>query len=280
MLYLTFAILSGVITAAVMKASETAGRSSVAVALVNYCIAALVMFAAWVAHGGVPLSLITVVCGIYGGITWTFGLVLSMVAIRLFGVAISAAVGRVGIVLPIVLSIAIWLEIPSVVQVVGIALAVVAITFLSLRVVLKGRGVRWRDMLVLLGLWVVAGAAQFASKLYAQVCPQDEKSGYLVVLFVVACCISFTWLKLLRGAIRRGDIAYGVGVGVPNSIGGFFLVSSLHVLPGIVVFPTLGAARVLLVALLGVLFWRERLGVKGAIGIAAAIAALILVNLR
>ena len=278
--YLVLAVFSSVTVAAMIKASETAGRNRVSVALVNYCAAAVLMFVLWITRGAPPTSGITVACGIYAGVTWVVSLILMMFAIRVIGLAISAAIVRIAVVLPVLLSVLVWSEMPGALQVTGICLAAAAIFLLSLKVVRKEKGFHWPHVLLVLGVWTAAGAAQLASKLFAELCPPREKDGYLVVLFLVAFAVTWIWLKFTRRSVGKEDLGFGLGVGVPNALSGFFLVSALHVLPGIVVFPTTAAAGVLLTATLGVLLWKEKLGTRGVLGIAAAVAALVLVNLK
>jgi drug/metabolite transporter (DMT)-like permease len=238
------------------------------------------MFVLWIIRGAVLVSPVTVVCGIYAGITWVVALILIMYSIKLIGIAISSAITRIAVVLPIVLSVFIWMEIPSAWQVIGIALAALAILLLSMKVVRREKKFHWPHVVLVLGVWTAAGMAQLASKLFEEYCPQEEKTGWLVILFLTAFTVTWVWLKIIRRTVERRDLGYGVAVGIPNALSGFFLVSALHLLPAIIVFPTTAAAGVLLTVLLGVAVWREKLGVKGALGIAAAVAALVLVNLK
>ncbi len=280
MLYLVLAIVSSVTMACVIKVSEGAGANRLGVAFVNYCIAAAVCFLLWLAHDAVPTSGLTAACGIFAGITWAVSLILIMYAIRWIGIAISSTVIRIAVVIPIILSILIWSEIPNIVQSAGIALAATAIVLLSLRAVRQEKRFHARDVLVVLAVWFAGGAAEFSNKLYAQVGTQEEKSGFLVVLFLVAAGFTLLWLKGTGKSILKKEFSYGIAVGVPNAFSGLFKVSALQVLPGTIVFPTIAAAGVLLAVLLGVLIWREKLGLKGAVGIAIAVFALILVNLK
>jgi len=280
MLFLVLAVLSSVTVAASIKVSENAGRNRISVALINYCIAAVVMFILWLLHGAVSVSGITVVCGVYAGITWVVALVLMMYAIQRIGIAISSAVVRMAVLLPTILSIVIWFEIPSTLQICGIALAAISILLLSLKVVRHENKFHLPDVIMVLGVWVTSGAAQLASKLYAELCPAREKDGYLVILFIVAFGVAWIWLRITGRTVEKKDLGYGVAVGVPNALSGLFLVSALQVLPGILVYPATAAAGVLLTVILGIALWREKLGIKGALGIAAAIIALVLVNLK
>ncbi len=280
MVYLALAIMTSVTVAVLLKVSEGAGRNRLAVALVNYCAASMLTFILWLLGGAIPMSRITVICGIYAGITWVVSLILMMYAIKLIGVAISSAVIRTGVVLPVILSVALWSEMPGALQVVGIVLAAVAVVMLSLKVVRVERKWHWHYALIMALVWLASGAAQLASKLFAEECHPVEREGYLVVLFLVASGFTWLWLKGTGRSIKMGDLSYGTAVGVPNALTGFFLVTALGVVPGIIVFPTSAAAGVLLTVLFGVTIWREKLGLKGAVGIAIAVLALVLVNLK
>jgi len=278
MLYLALAVMTSVTVAALLKMSEGAGRNRLAVALVNYCAASVLTFVLWLAGGAIPVSRITVIYGVYAGITWVVSLILMMYAIKLIGVAISSAVIRTGVVLPVILSVVIWSEKPGKLQVVGIVLAAVAVVLLSLKVVRVEKKFRWHYALIMALVWLSSGAAQLASKLFAEECHEVEREGYLVILFLVASGFTWLWLKGTGWSVKKEDLSYGTAVGIPNALTGFFLVTALELVPGIVVFPVSAAAGVLLTVLLGMTIWREKLGIKGMIGIAVAVLSLILVN--
>ena len=58
-----------------------------------------------------------------------------------------------------------------------------------------------------------------------------------------------------------------------------FLVLALSVLPGLVVYPAIAAGEVGLMAVAGVVLWKEKVGVRSWLGIALAILALVLIQL-
>jgi drug/metabolite transporter (DMT)-like permease len=280
MLYLALAVMTSVTVANLLKMSEGAGRTRLAVALVNYCVASVFMFTLWILDGAIPVSGMTILYGVYAGITWVVSLILIMYAIKLIGVAISSAVMRTGVALPVVLSVVIWSEKPGRLQILGIALAAIAVVLLSLKIVRVEKKFHWRYALVMALVWLSSGAAQLASKLFAEECHEVEREGYLVILFLVASGFTWLWLRGTQRSVCRKDLSYGIAVGVPNALTGFFLVTALGLVEGIIVYPVSAAAGVLLTALLGVIIWHEKLGLKGAIGIAIAVLSLVLVNLK
>ena len=71
----------------------------------------------------------------------------------------------------------------------------------------------------------------------------------------------------------------GVLLGLPNYFTSHFLLKALSEVPAVVVYPTRGVASIALIALAGVLLFKERLSMRQWISIFAIAAALVLLNL-
>jgi len=68
-------------------------------------------------------------------------------------------------------------------------------------------------------------------------------------------------------------------LGTCNILGNLALLASLDHMPGTVVFPVLQAGIMIVAAGFAALVWRELPGRPGAVGIAVAAAAVVLINL-
>jgi len=66
---------------------------------------------------------------------------------------------------------------------------------------------------------------------------------------------------------------------VGNVVGNGFLLKSLETVPGVIAFPLRDSATIVAVSLLGVLVWKERPGRLGALALAAAAGAVVLMAL-
>ena len=82
-----------------------------------------------------------------------------------------------------------------------------------------------------------------------------------------------------RERIDGKALLFGSLVGIANFFSAKFLLGALGQLPAVVVFPTYSVATMLVVTLVGIVFFRERLGTRQWIAFATVIAALIMLNI-
>ena len=75
------------------------------------------------------------------------------------------------------------------------------------------------------------------------------------------------------------EMGFGVLLGIPNFLSSLFLLKALSTVPGVIAFPSYSVATILVVALAGLLFFRERLTKKQMVGGLLICIALVLLNL-
>jgi len=74
-------------------------------------------------------------------------------------------------------------------------------------------------------------------------------------------------------------LKWGALLGAANLGNYLFLVLALMVLPGLAVYPAVAAGEVGLMAVAGVVLWKEEVGVRSWLGIALTVLALVLIQL-
>ena len=75
------------------------------------------------------------------------------------------------------------------------------------------------------------------------------------------------------------ELGFGLLLGVPNFLSSLFLLKALATVPAVIAFPTYSVATILVVALAGLLIFREKLSKKQVIGSFLICVALVLLNL-
>ena len=75
------------------------------------------------------------------------------------------------------------------------------------------------------------------------------------------------------------EIGYGLALGVPNFFSARLLLKSIEHLPAVLVYPTVSVAIILVVTMVGMIFFKEKLKTRQLAGIAAILVALVLLNL-
>ena len=108
---------------------------------------------------------------------------------------------------------------------------------------------------------------------------QDHKSVFLLVTFSVAFLLSLMVTIKMRRAVTRRDLLTGVLVGIPNLFSSFFLILALERITATVAFPVYGAGTIVVINLVGLLFFKEKLDRTELTALASTVAALILINL-
>ncbi len=279
MTFLALAVLSGTGFALVMRGAQRCGRNVVAVGAINYVVATGLYAALWALGDRVPLSRPTLLIGLAGGACYVMGFLILMRVMSARGVALAAAAERIGVLVPVVMSVVIWGERPTAPQVIGIVLAVAALPLVGLaRTAPTQRGVGRRELAMVLALVITGGGAALAIKGFQMAQLPAERDGYFLVHFGTAMLCAWTAWGLRWRTLRRMDLPFGVALGIFNALVGITLLLALERLPGSVVFPVLSALTLALVTLLATLVWREPLGRLGALGLGLTLVATALIG--
>lgn len=191
------------------------------------------------------------------------------------GVGISGTIAKLGILIPMIFSIVIWKEFPSIIQWVGILLSLVSIVIVNL----SQKSLEKFDVKpTLLFLFIFGGMAEFSSKIYQKYALNDYKDVFLFALFFMAFLVSMLYTFRKKGTIKKKDILTGFAVGIPNLFSSYFLILSLATLKTSVVFPIYSAGSIVLINIGGFLIFKEKITRKNQVAIILTVIALVLIN--
>ncbi|MEM6334941.1 MAG: hypothetical protein AAF752_00140 [Bacteroidota bacterium] len=198
------------------------------------------------------------------------------------GMALATGVMRLSVAIPVAVSWLVFAEVPSGRQTLGLGVAAVAFVLLSWTPAdEQARAERGGKALLALGVLFVMGGMVDTSLKAFDVLMGDVLPGpaFAVVVYGIALGFGVLMVAYRRVKPNQGVIVWGVVLGVFNYGSLFFLLRALRHpdLTGPVLFPLNSIGVVLGAALVGVLFWEERLDRKNWIGLAVAGAALVLI---
>lgn len=209
------------------------------------------------------------------GVLYLLAFVLLQLNIRKNGVVLSAIFQRLGLLVPMVVSVFLFGEMPVPVQAVGFCVAIAAIVLINLE---KEQTVmQFKAGLVLLLL--AGGGADVMAKLYDELGTPELAPQFLLYTFATAlilCLVMMLWKKERPG---MSELLYGAAVGIPNYFCAKFLLGALESIPAVIVYPTFSVATILAVTLAGVLLFKERLGKRQWMALGVILVALVLLNL-
>lgn len=305
MLNLLAAVVCSSSVAVLLRISGKLGLGKLEVIAVNYLTAVLLSlviqgggisesFAALEAaagqamHGGSSIFAIQdgvawgIITGIPLGIIYFMAFVLYRKALGESGLGLSGGFAKMGILLPMALSMIIWGEFPGKLQWAGIAVAVLAVFTAAFRGSPEGRG---RFSSVLLLVFVANGMAEFGSKVYQYLGGGGNRDFFLFWVFGVAFLCSVAGIAGERAKHQAGSsyspmsVVFGIPLGVVNYFSSWFLIPALGELNSSVVFSVFGAGTVALLSVTGAAAFGERLDARRWASLVMVTAALVLVNI-
>ena len=278
MLFLCLAVFSSFAISLLMRISADKVSNKLSMLGVNYVVCALLS----AAYAGFDLWCpqsdgfsVAIGLGVVSGILFLVSFMLLQWNSARNGIVLSSVFMKLGLLVPMVLSVAFFHEIPTGIQIAGFAIALIAIVLINGKKEKDGNRFHWQLLLLLL----LGGGTDAMSKIYEVFGPAALSDQYLFYIFTVALvlCAILVLCKKERPGIR--EVLYGVALGVPNFFSAKFLLRSLSDLPAVVVYPSFSIGTMLLATLAGVLFFKERLRKLQWVAMAGILAALLLLNI-
>ena len=281
MFFLILQILFSSSFGIIVKHSQASGRNLLVVGATNYTVAALSAALSVIYQGDFEFSNATFVIGILGGVAYVVSFFFLMNVLRLSGISITWAIIRLSVLVPLLFSILYWHEAPNNYQIAGISFVCLSLPLLSINSKADSalRGFDKTSLLIII-LFVVTGGCGLAAKAFSEFSPGDQRRMFLFFLFGTAAIIAVAALFVQRTRPKARDLPLGIILGLCNICGNYCLLLALMKLPGMVVFPISSSMGVVLTTLAGMGIWHERLRKLAIAGIATAIIAVVLINLR
>lgn len=217
--------------------------------------------------------------GIPAGVCYFLSFIFYQKSVKANGASLSGMFGKLGILLPMVVSVVIWREIPTGIQILGICLAVSAMIYVNYSPK-EGSGKQLKTSL-LLWLFFTGGMAEFSNKLFQKMGQNSDKPVFLFIVFFVAFLMSFYKSRQVpegEGTSAKKDYLMGALVGIPNLLSAVFLISALGSMPATIVFPLYSSGAIGLITIGSYLFFKEAIGKKSWVALGLTMLAMVLVN--
>lgn len=289
MIYLALAILSSSSIAWLFKITEGGSYNRYRVTTANYGVAFFVSLLMYMCSLGnsqnnstfsnlhLP-SLLGI--GIPAGLCFFLSFVFYQKSVKENGASLSGMFGKLGILLPMVVSVVLWREIPNILQSLGILLAVGAMVYVNYRPKNSDTAINQKSLIF---LFLAGGMAEFSSKLFQKMGEPAEKNLFLFIVFFVAFILSY--YKSLKSeaqtntSIKRDLIAGGI-VGIPNLLSSVFLISALGQIPATIAFPIYSSGAIAVISVGSYIFFKEEISSRSKWGLLMTMVAMILVNFK
>lgn len=278
MLSLCLSVLSSSLVSIVMRISSKRVNHNLGMLTMNYIVCAVLagLFGGY--RGALNLGdsrIGTVLAmGTVNGVLYLMGFVLMQLNIRKNGVVLSSIFQKLGLLVTLVVSVVFYREVPDFLQGAGFVIALAAIVLMNYQ---KGNaGVGSRS--ALFAMLLSCGMADAMSKIFTESGVAALEGQFLFYTFAVAMGLCAVGMTVKGQKIGTREALFGTLIAVPNFFSSKFLLGALESLSAVIVYPVFSVGTILVVTLMGVLAFRERLTKQQWIGIGAILVALVLLN--
>ena len=276
--FLLLAIISSALISIFMRVGTQKATNNIGMLTVNYIVCCIVSLfyidglAVLPQAEELPNNLLL---GIFNGFLYLLSFVVFQANVKKNGVVLSSIFMRLGLLVPIVVSILVFDEMPTILQAIGFLIAIAAIILINV----KNESTEKVAGLGLIILLLTAGSADAMSKIFEEFGTNALSSQFLFYTFFTALILCVCLMIFKKQHITKNEILFGALVGIPNFFSAKFLLASLGKLPAVIVYPTFSVATILVVTLSGIVLFKERLSKLQWLSFIEIAVALVLLNI-
>lgn len=277
MFYLVLAIVSSSLVSIVMRLSDKYIKGNLGMLATNYVIC--VVMAAF--YSGLDNLIpkvegigFTLGLGACTGFLYLAGLALTQLNIKKNGVVLSTIFQKLGLIVQVLLSIAVFGERPKLIQIVGIIICIIAVILINFE---KEQTVISFKLGLILTL-LVSGLCDGMSKVHEEMGNGLLSEHFLLYTFSVALILAVALILMQKEPVGIADVGFGILLGVPNYFSCRFLLMALDSVPAVIAFPTFSVSAVVIVTLTGLFAFKEKLSKKQWIALGIILLALVMLN--
>lgn len=280
MVFLFFNIIFASSFVLILKWVQNRKREDIInVGVINYIVAALFSIPEVVASPTTTLPVHAIWTGVSMGTCYFVAFFFVIYTIRHIGASTTNMISALSILMPIAVAVLFWGEKPGPMQIAGIALAITALSMVGRSHQFAGTPPNpTMFVVVLVAFFLLAGTSRLSQDLFDQFCTADLRPAFLCSAFVASAIPSIVILARRKFVVSTGDIIFGVALGAVNILQTHFMLLSLNMFAGYIVFPVSSAGGLVFTAAIAILFLGEKINRRSKIGIGIAVVALILLN--
>ena len=277
MFYLILAILCSSSLSIFTRMSEKTVKNNYSLLAVNYMACLLLA----IFNTGIKNFFIqeegmffTIVLGIINGFLYLYSLILLQKNIKNNGIILTSLFNKLGILIPVLMSILLFHEIPTILQITGIVIAIIAIIYMN-----YNKNELNKINFSLLYMLLMAGITDSMSKIFEEFGNPVLSDQFLLYTFSSALIFCMIVVFVNKQRFTLEEIKYGLCMGIPNYLSSKFLLLALHQILAVIVYPTFSVGTIITITLAGLLLFKEKMTMIQVIAMIAIMISLVLLNL-
>ena len=192
------------------------------------------------------------------------------IALHKDGIAPAVTFGRISLAIPVIVSILLWKERPTYLNLLGLLLIFI--------VVLTWEGKVKNISLNLLLLFFLSGSIDTGLKYFKVKFPHTNEGKFLTILFLSSFIWSWLYVLGSRRKLKFKHILAGFFIGIPNFFSSFLLLKALSTLPAYISFPFITVGLIAFSSFFGYVIFSEKLTYRKMILIFFGILGILILN--
>ncbi len=256
-----------------MHVSEDYAKNRTSLLLINYVICALLGSELSLANVSISGQEMAVGLALVNGLFYITGFVFFQYNITKNGVSYSSIFQRLGVLIPTILSIVIFKDIPTIFQIIGFSIGLIAIIAMNF----KNTSIPHPGSLLI--LLCVGGLGDFMSKIFTELGISSESNQFLFYTFFFAMLYGIILVMYRKEKITKNELLFGTLIGIPNYYCSKFLLLAVGSLPAMVVYPMFSVSTIVINTFVGTLIFKEKLTKQSMIAIVMMLVSIALLNI-
>lgn len=279
MLYLIIAVLSNTFMTFIIRLSEKEKSNRFNVNTFNYLFGGILAYFVIRKESVFSFNgdyIYTLLLAIVNAVLYIACLYLMQVNMKKNGAPLTTTYNRLGLLIPILVSVILFKEYPNQMQIIGCVLAIFSIYYINKKD--KTDGNTSVSPFLLIALFLAGGMVDTLAKIYGHFGSSYLQGHFIFYTFVFS--FIFSLILSIKGIknLSLKEILIGFFIGIPNQITTLAQLKAVAVLPAYLVFPAYSISVILLVNFVNFLFFKEKLTMRQYIGTGIIISALICMN--
>lgn len=279
MLYLIIAVLSNTFMTFIIRLSEKEKSNRFNVNTFNYLFGGILAYFVIRKESVFSFNgdyIYTLLLAVVNAVLYIACLYLMQVNMKKNGAPLTTTYNRLGLLIPILVSVILFKEYPNQMQIIGCVLAIFSIYYINKKD--KTDGNTSVSPFLLIALFLAGGMVDTLAKIYGHFGSSYLQGHFIFYTFVFS--FIFSLILSIKGIknLSLKEILIGFFIGIPNQITTLAQLKAVAVLPAYLVFPAYSISVILLVNFVNFLFFKEKLTMRQYIGTGIIISALICMN--
>ena len=221
-------------------------------------------------------AVLALLIGLFNGFLYFGAFYVLQLSTSRNGSAMTATFNKLGVMVPALLSVLFFHEAPGSLQIIGVLIALLAIMIIYFK---KEENSIITMKTALFATFFLGGFADFTSKIYQVYGTEGFQNLFIFFTFFFALIVTGIFILVKDRRIKRTDVIFGLISGIPSQVISLFLLRALTSIPAFVVFPLFSVGVILVVNIINLLFFKEKLTTRQITAIGLIVVAVVLLNM-